>query len=82
MTVFTSAALTQPSPTLPYLPLIPLLCRGASSFRLFQQPLVPMVSAQDGSWLVHKPLQVRGGVCVSGWLVGCLGGWWERLVGS
>ncbi|KAL1080443.1 hypothetical protein V6Z11_D10G295600 [Gossypium hirsutum] len=29
--------------------------RGRSSFRLFEQPLVPAVSAEDGQWLVRKP---------------------------
>ncbi|KAL5568814.1 hypothetical protein UlMin_025389 [Ulmus minor] len=29
--------------------------RGQSSFRLFEQPLVPAVSAEDGQWLVSKP---------------------------
>jgi hypothetical protein len=41
--------------------------RGASSFRLFQQPLVPMVAAQDGRWLLQRPLQVcagGAGLCV------------------
>ena len=33
--------------------------RGESSFRLFQQPLVPMVSAADGRWLLEQPLKVR-----------------------
>ncbi|PSC72756.1 nucleotide-diphospho-sugar transferase [Micractinium conductrix] len=32
--------------------------RGASSFRLFQQPLVPMVGAEDGRWLLQRPLEV------------------------
>lgn len=32
--------------------------RGASSFRLFQQPLVPMVAAQDARWLMQHPLQL------------------------
>ncbi|KAL4426976.1 hypothetical protein ABPG77_009537 [Micractinium sp. CCAP 211/92] len=31
--------------------------RGPSSFRLFQQPLVPMVAAHDGRWLLQSPLQ-------------------------
>ncbi|KAJ6357523.1 hypothetical protein OIU78_005384 [Salix suchowensis] len=29
--------------------------RGQSSFQLFEQPLVPAVSAEDGQWLVTKP---------------------------
>ncbi|KAI3908528.1 hypothetical protein MKX01_009330 [Papaver californicum] len=29
--------------------------RGQSSFQLFEQPLVPAVSAEDGQWLVSKP---------------------------
>ncbi|KAG6665926.1 UTP--glucose-1-phosphate uridylyltransferase 3, chloroplastic isoform X1 [Carya illinoinensis] len=29
--------------------------RGRSSFKLFEQPLVPTVSAEDGQWLVAKP---------------------------
>ncbi|KAJ0044774.1 hypothetical protein Pint_06554 [Pistacia integerrima] len=29
--------------------------RGQSSFRLFEQPLVPAVSAEDGQWLVMRP---------------------------
>ncbi|XP_022746788.1 UTP--glucose-1-phosphate uridylyltransferase 3, chloroplastic-like isoform X5 [Durio zibethinus] len=29
--------------------------RGRSSFQLFEQPLVPTVSADDGRWLVRKP---------------------------
>ncbi|KAG8644869.1 hypothetical protein MANES_10G010100v8 [Manihot esculenta] len=29
--------------------------RGRSSFQLFQQPLVPAVSAEDGQWLITKP---------------------------
>ncbi|KAM7275795.1 hypothetical protein ACFE04_017661 [Oxalis oulophora] len=29
--------------------------RGRSSFQLFEQPLVPAVSAEDGQWLVSKP---------------------------
>ncbi|XVE99805.1 hypothetical protein REPUB_Repub03eG0232900 [Reevesia pubescens] len=29
--------------------------RGRSSFQLFEQPLVPAVSAEDGQWLVRKP---------------------------
>ncbi|XP_017984691.1 PREDICTED: UTP--glucose-1-phosphate uridylyltransferase 3, chloroplastic [Theobroma cacao] len=29
--------------------------RGRSSFQLFEQPLVPTVSAEDGQWLVRKP---------------------------
>ncbi|XP_010504481.1 PREDICTED: UTP--glucose-1-phosphate uridylyltransferase 3, chloroplastic isoform X2 [Camelina sativa] len=29
--------------------------RGQSNFRLFEQPLVPTVSAEDGQWLVSKP---------------------------
>ena len=36
--------------------------RGASSFRLFQQPLVPMVGAEDGRWLLQRPLEVRAGL--------------------
>ena len=32
--------------------------RGPSSFRLFQQPLVPMVATHDGRWLLQSPLQV------------------------
>uniref|UniRef100_A0A2P2KTC8 Uncharacterized protein LOC105133562 isoform X1 n=1 Tax=Rhizophora mucronata TaxID=61149 RepID=A0A2P2KTC8_RHIMU len=41
---------------------ITLLCerlgwfgRGQSSFQLFEQPLVPAVSAEDGKWLVTQP---------------------------
>ncbi|PIA32431.1 hypothetical protein AQUCO_04500200v1 [Aquilegia coerulea] len=29
--------------------------RGRSNFNLFEQPLVPAVSAEDGQWLVSKP---------------------------
>ncbi|EFH54316.1 hypothetical protein ARALYDRAFT_486043 [Arabidopsis lyrata subsp. lyrata] len=29
--------------------------RGQSNFRLFEQPLVPAVSAEDGQWIVSKP---------------------------
>ncbi|KAF5453698.1 hypothetical protein F2P56_028584 [Juglans regia] len=29
--------------------------RGRSSFKLFEQPLVPTVGAEDGQWLVAKP---------------------------
>lgn len=29
--------------------------RGQSTFQLFEQPLVPVVSAEDGQWLVTKP---------------------------
>ncbi|KAF3433372.1 hypothetical protein FNV43_RR24474 [Rhamnella rubrinervis] len=29
--------------------------RGQSSFQLFEQPLVPAASAEDGQWLVTKP---------------------------
>ncbi|XP_021903908.1 UTP--glucose-1-phosphate uridylyltransferase 3, chloroplastic isoform X2 [Carica papaya] len=29
--------------------------RGRSSFQLFEQPLVPAVSAKDGQWLVSEP---------------------------
>ncbi|KAE8726771.1 hypothetical protein F3Y22_tig00006230pilonHSYRG00017 [Hibiscus syriacus] len=29
--------------------------RGRESFRLFEQPLVPAVNAEDGQWLVRKP---------------------------
>ncbi|KAJ4827906.1 UTP--glucose-1-phosphate uridylyltransferase 3, chloroplastic [Turnera subulata] len=29
--------------------------RGQSSFQLFEQPLVPTVSAEDGQWVVTKP---------------------------
>ncbi|XP_040999798.1 UTP--glucose-1-phosphate uridylyltransferase 3, chloroplastic isoform X1 [Juglans microcarpa x Juglans regia] len=29
--------------------------RGRSSFKLFEQPLVPTVGAEDGKWLVAKP---------------------------
>ncbi|CAI0416081.1 unnamed protein product, partial [Linum tenue] len=29
--------------------------RGRSNFQLFEQPLVPAVSAEDGKWLVAKP---------------------------
>ncbi|CAK7325899.1 unnamed protein product [Dovyalis caffra] len=29
--------------------------RGRSSFQLFEQPLVPAVSAEDGQWVVTKP---------------------------
>ncbi|XP_059457086.1 UTP--glucose-1-phosphate uridylyltransferase 3, chloroplastic isoform X2 [Corylus avellana] len=29
--------------------------RGQSSFQLFEQPLVPAVSAEDGQWVVAKP---------------------------
>ncbi|MCL7035925.1 hypothetical protein MKW94_018116 [Papaver nudicaule] len=29
--------------------------RGQSSFQLFEQPLVPAISAEDGQWLVSKP---------------------------
>uniref|UniRef100_A0A7N0RJU5 UGP3-like C-terminal hexapeptide repeats domain-containing protein n=1 Tax=Kalanchoe fedtschenkoi TaxID=63787 RepID=A0A7N0RJU5_KALFE len=29
--------------------------RGKSNFRLFEQPLVPAVTAEDGQWIVTKP---------------------------
>ncbi|CAM8895571.1 unnamed protein product [Rhodiola kirilowii] len=29
--------------------------RGRSNFRLFEQPLVPAVTAEDGQWIVTKP---------------------------
>ncbi|OMO50056.1 hypothetical protein CCACVL1_30665 [Corchorus capsularis] len=29
--------------------------RGRSSFQLFEQPLVPTISAEDGQWLVRRP---------------------------
>ncbi|PRQ59485.1 putative UTP--glucose-1-phosphate uridylyltransferase [Rosa chinensis] len=29
--------------------------RGRSSFQLFEQPLVPAVSAEDGQWIIKKP---------------------------
>ncbi|CAH8360429.1 unnamed protein product [Eruca vesicaria subsp. sativa] len=29
--------------------------RGESNFQLFEQPLVPAVSAEDGQWIVSKP---------------------------
>ncbi|ESQ44484.1 hypothetical protein EUTSA_v10005783mg [Eutrema salsugineum] len=29
--------------------------RGQSNFQLFEQPLVPAVSAEDGQWIVSKP---------------------------
>ncbi|KAK1284441.1 hypothetical protein QJS10_CPB21g01343 [Acorus calamus] len=29
--------------------------RGRSSFQLFEQPLVPVVAAEDGQWLINKP---------------------------
>ncbi|XP_002528323.2 UTP--glucose-1-phosphate uridylyltransferase 3, chloroplastic [Ricinus communis] len=29
--------------------------RGRSSFKLFEQPLVPAVDAEDGQWLITKP---------------------------
>ena len=32
--------------------------RGPSSFRLFQQPLVPVVAGEDGRWLLERPLQL------------------------
>ncbi|XP_062092454.1 UTP--glucose-1-phosphate uridylyltransferase 3, chloroplastic isoform X2 [Humulus lupulus] len=32
--------------------------RGQSSFQLFEQPLVPAVSAEDGQWLVSKTFSV------------------------
>lgn len=32
--------------------------RGRDAFRMFKQPLVPMVSGEDGKWLVTSPLQV------------------------
>ncbi|PON86562.1 UTP--glucose-1-phosphate uridylyltransferase family [Trema orientale] len=37
--------------------------RGKSSFQLFEQPLVPSVSAEDGQWLVSKPFSL---VCKPG----------------
>ncbi|KAF4352766.1 hypothetical protein G4B88_010166 [Cannabis sativa] len=37
--------------------------RGQSRFQLFEQPLVPAVSAEDGQWLVSKPFSV---VCKPG----------------
>ncbi|KAH7537591.1 hypothetical protein FEM48_Zijuj03G0109200 [Ziziphus jujuba var. spinosa] len=37
--------------------------RGRSSFQLFEQPLVPAVSAEDGQWLVTKPFAL---VCKPG----------------
>ncbi|PAN19043.1 hypothetical protein PAHAL_3G245500 [Panicum hallii] len=30
--------------------------RGCDNFRLFEQPLVPVVSAEDGKWLISKSL--------------------------
>ncbi|XXG85906.1 hypothetical protein AAC387_Pa11g0905 [Persea americana] len=30
--------------------------RGRSSFQLFEQPLVPSIGAEDGRWLISKPL--------------------------
>lgn len=30
--------------------------RGRSKFQLFEQPLVPAISAEDGQWVVAKPL--------------------------
>lgn len=37
--------------------------RGQSSFQLFEQPLVPTVSAEEGQWLVSKPFSL---VCKPG----------------
>ncbi|KAI4306479.1 hypothetical protein L6164_029753 [Bauhinia variegata] len=31
--------------------------RGQSTFQLFEQPLVPVVGAEDGQWLVTKPFK-------------------------
>ncbi|KAF7816504.1 UTP--glucose-1-phosphate uridylyltransferase 3, chloroplastic [Senna tora] len=31
--------------------------RGRSTFQLFEQPLVPVVGAEDGQWLVTKPFK-------------------------
>ena len=41
--------------------------RDRRAVRLFQQPLVPMVAADDGRWLLHKPLQVRAAVAGLPW---------------
>lgn len=30
--------------------------RGQQNFRLFEQPLVPVVAAEDGQWLITRPL--------------------------
>ncbi|XP_077215330.1 UDP-glucose pyrophosphorylase 3 [Tasmannia lanceolata] len=37
--------------------------RGRSSFQLFEQPLVPAIGAEDGQWLISKPLTL---VCKPG----------------
>jgi hypothetical protein len=44
--------------------------RGQASFRLFQQPLVPVVAAADGRWLLDQPLKVcvGGGQWVGAWM--------------
>ncbi|GER44856.1 UDP-glucose pyrophosphorylase 3 [Striga asiatica] len=31
--------------------------RGSSSFRIFEQPVVPAVTAEEGSWILAKPFQ-------------------------
>ncbi|EPS73538.1 hypothetical protein M569_01217, partial [Genlisea aurea] len=31
--------------------------RGRSSFKLFEQPLVPTVTAKDGHWIISRPLK-------------------------
>ncbi|KAL1559274.1 UTP--glucose-1-phosphate uridylyltransferase 3, chloroplastic [Salvia divinorum] len=31
--------------------------RGRSNFQLFEQPLVPTIAAEDGHWIVKKPLE-------------------------
>lgn len=40
--------------------------RGREAYRLFQQPLVPMVCGDDGRWLLSKPLQVGLGAGAGG----------------
>jgi hypothetical protein len=35
--------------------------RGEASFRLFQQPLVPVLGTRDGRWLLDQPLKVGTG---------------------
>ncbi|KAL8520290.1 hypothetical protein ACS0TY_011002 [Phlomoides rotata] len=37
--------------------------RGRSNFKLFEQPLVPAVAAEDGNWIVTRPFQL---VCKPG----------------
>lgn len=37
--------------------------RGKEKFQLFEQPMVPVVAAEDGQWLINEPLSL---VCKPG----------------